>query len=429
MDEYKDRTDEILEKRLNRKDRRPKKKGSAKAKKPVTEMYPEQEVTEVEEPKKKKGCFGIVIRILLLLVLAAAIWVGVGMGREYFRKSRPGGKDVEITIEKGEGLSAIIKELKEKGILKYRLPFTIKVQLSGRKKDLRYGTFTLNNHMSLDEILDILTSQSANKDQYTLTVPEGYSVQKIGRLLEKKGIMDADVFLKEVKNYQGDFAYKDDLPDPAKADYVLQGYLFPDTYYLYKDITAATLIEKMLDNFEKHFPAKKKEKAAAMGMTVNEVVNRASLVQKETVLPEEYPIVADVLTNRLDINMNLQLDSTVLYALTDGEFNKDKVYHSDLKTDSPYNTYTHKGLPPGPICCPGEEALDAVLEPDDNHYLYFQTDSQAGDGSNLFFETYEEHSSAQATTGTQEADTAAVPEEATKGQGPENSKGTETEGR
>ncbi len=422
MDEHRDRMNELLERRLNREDRRPRKRSPKKKK-----VYEEPLADSADlytgsadegKGKKKRSIPGLIFRLILLALLVAVIWLGVSMGREYFRSTREGGKKVEITIEKGDGIKGISKKLKEKGIIKYRLPFLLKAHLTRQESGLRYGTFELDDRMSLDDILKELTSKGANKDQISLTIPEGYSVQRIAALLEQKDIMKAEEFLKALKDYEGSFAYQADLPDPRTVDYALQGYLFPDTYYLDKDVTADQLIKKMLDGFETHFPQEKREQAAQMGMTVTDVVTRASLVQQETVLPKEYPIVADVLTNRMEIKMNLQLDSTVVYALTDGLYNKEKVYYTDLKVDSPYNTYTHKGLPPGPICCPGQAALDAVLNPDDNNYLYFQTDSQAGDGSNLYFETYEEHSSAQATTGTtgtQETDT--VPEAATEAPG------------
>ncbi len=430
MDEWKEKTDDILERRLNREDRRPRKHSARKRKKEEViedslmgspeDMYGNTAQEAGGKPRKKRGPLGCLFRILLLLILLGLIWLGVDMAREYFRKSRPGGKEVEITVEKGDGLSEITKELKTKGVVKYGLPFVIKVRSSGKGGDLRYGTFVIDDRMSLDDILKIMTTKGATRDQYILTIPEGYSVQRIAALLEKKGLMDGKEFLEAVKNYQGDFAYRSELPDPEKVDYTLQGYLFPDTYYLDKDVDPDQLIAKMLANFEKHFPADKQEKAKAMNMKAEEVVTRASLVQQETVLPKEYPIVADVLTNRLAINMNLQLDSTVVYAITGGLYNKEKVYYNDLKVDSLYNTYIHKGLPVGPICCPGEEAIDAVLNPDDNNYLYFQTDSRAGDGSNLFFETYEEHSSAQATTATQETETEASESESSGQSGQES---------
>ena len=143
---------------------------------------------------------------------------------------------------------------------------------------------------------------------------------------------------------------------------------------------------------------RRQEKAKKLGMTVEEVLIRASLLQKETELPEEYPIIAGVIQNRLDKKMKLQFDSTAVYAITKGQYGIARVMYKDLKVDSPYNTYKHKGLPVGPICSPSLEAIDGVLNPQKNDYLYFQMDTVKNDGSNIFSKTYEEHKAASATT-------------------------------
>ena len=129
-------------------------------------------------------------------------------------------------------------------------------------------------------------------------------------------------------------------------------------------------------------------------MSVEEVLIRASLVQKETERPEEYPMVAGVINNRLAQNMRLQFDSTVVYAMSEGMYGVERVLYDHLEIDSPYNTYKNDGLPVGPICSPSLEAIDGVLHPAEHNYLYFQTDQVKNDGSNLYFETYEEHAAA-----------------------------------
>lgn len=118
---------------------------------------------------------------------------------------------------------------------------------------------------------------------------------------------------------------------------------------------------------------------------------------------DEYPTVAGVINNRLEQDMYLQFDSTVVYAISEGLYGVDRVLYSYLEVDSPYNTYKNKGLPVGPICNPSLEAIDGVLQPEEHDYLYFQTDQSKNDGSNLYFETYEEHSAAAATTETTSA--------------------------
>lgn len=158
------------------------------------------------------------------------------------------------------------------------------------------------------------------------------------------------------------------------------------------------MVQKILEEFQQKFDQSRQEAAAAAGMSVEEVLIRASLVQKETERPEEYPTIAGVINNRLSKNMNLQFDSTVVYAMTGGLYGVDRVLYDHLKTESPYNTYLNKGLPAGPICNPSLEAIDGVLHPEENEYLYFQADAVKNDGSNLYFKTYEEHAAAAATT-------------------------------
>ena len=242
-----------------------------------------------------------------------------------------------------------------------------------------------------------LATQDGQKEN-KFTIPEGYTIEMTASKLEKEGIMSAQEFLTAVTNAAVTSKYKDVLPKKKKVFYQLQGYIYPDTYYLAKDITGDQLVAKILDEFDKKFDATRQEKAKKLGMTVEEVLIRASLLQKETELPGEYPIIAGVIQNRLDKKMKLQFDSTAVYAITKGQYGIARVMYKDLKVDSPYNTYKHKGLPVGPICSPSLEAIDGVLNPQKNDYLYFQMDTVKNDGSNIFSKTYEEHKAASATT-------------------------------
>ena len=216
--------------------------------------------------------------------------------------------------------------------------------------------------------------------------------------LEKEGIMTAQEFLTAVTKATDTSRYKNILPDKTKVFYQLQGYIYPDTYYLSKNITGDQLVAKIHEEFDKKFDTTRQQKAAQLGMSVEEVLIRASLLQKETELPEEYPIIAGVIQNRLDKKMKLQFDSTAVYAITKGQYGIARVMYKDLEVDSPYNTYKYKGLPVGPICSPSLEAIDGVLNPQKNDYLYFQMNTVKNDGSNIFTKTYEEHKAASATT-------------------------------
>ena len=322
-------------------------------------------VTGEAEEHKSHPVRNAILGLLVLILVASAV-VSYPIGKEYFQEKSVAGKDIEITIEKGSTSRDVSAILKKKGIIRYEAAFLLKLYFSDYKGKLRYGTFDLNNGMSLGKVIKELATQDGQKEN-KFTIPEGYTIAMTASKLEK-------VF------------------------YQLQGYIYPDTYYLSKDITGDQLVAKMLDEFDKKFDQTRQEKAKKLGMTVEEVLIRASLLQKETELPEEYPIIAGVIQNRLDKKMKLQFDSTAVYAITKGQYGIARVMYKDLKVDSPYNTYKHKGLPVGPICSPSLEAIDGVLNPQKNDYLYFQMDTVKNDGSNIFSKTYEEHKAASATT-------------------------------
>lgn len=341
----------------------------------------------------KKGMIG-----LFILFLAVILTFGFSLWSEYARKDTENGTQIEVTISQGSSTRDVGAALKDAGVIRYEIPFLIKMYFSDYKGKLRYGTFRLSDGMSLDSIIKALATGGALKEEAAFTIPEGYSVKMIANKLEKEGIMSADEFLTAVENAAGTCPYAQNLPEKNQVFYQLEGYLFPDTYYLSENMTGDELVQKILEEFQQKFDQSRQEAAAAAGMSVEEVLIRASLVQKETERPEEYPTIAGVINNRLAQNMNLQFDSTVVYAMTGGLYGVERVLYDHLKTESPYNTYLNKGLPVGPICNPSLEAIDGVLHPEENEYLYFQTDAVKNDGSNLYFKTYEEHAAAAATT-------------------------------
>lgn len=333
-----------------------------------------------------------------VIILAVFMTFGFSIWREYARTESADGKEIEVTIAQGSSTRQVAETLKEAGVIRYETAFLLKIYFSDARGKIRYGTFALNDGMCLGDIIDALVTGGAQKKEESFTIPEGYSIPMIAEKLENEGVMSQEEFLTAVKNAAADFAYADILPAEDQVFYQLEGYIFPDTYYLSEDMTGEELVDKILDEFLQKFDAKRQEEAAALGMSVEEVLIRASLVQKETERPEEYSMVAGVINNRLAKNMRLQFDSTVVYALTNGMYGVDRVLYEHLEIDSPYNTYKNDGLPVGPICNPSQEAIDGVLHPAEHNYLYFQTDQVKNDGSNLYFETYEEHAAAAATT-------------------------------
>ncbi len=363
-----------------------------------TEEAVARRVTGEAQSRHPAHCVRNTLLGILVLLIAAASIFGYPIGKEYFRQKSVAGKDVEVVIAKGSTSREVGKILKKKGVIQYESAFLLKLYFSDYKGKLRYGTFELNDGMSLDQVIKELATQTGEKKETTFTMPEGYTIEMTAAKLEKEGIMSAEEFLTAVENAVDTFKYKDILPDKTKVFYQLQGYLYPDTYYLSDDMTGEQLVKMMLEEFDKKFDASRKKKAKQLGFSVEEVLIRASLAQKETEKPEEYARIAGVIQNRLDKGMKLQFDSTAVYAITKGMFGKSRVLYSDLKIDSPYNTYKYQGLPIGPICNPDQEAIDGVLNPEKHDYLYFQTDQTKSDGSNLFSKTYEEHQAASATT-------------------------------
>ena len=359
-----------------------------------------------EPLRKRSGNLKKIILGFFVLVFAVVLTFGFSLWREYSRKDVKNGKEIEVTIEQGSSTREVGTVLKEAGVIRYEFPFLVKMYFSDYKGKIRYGTFKLNDGMSLDTIVKTLATGGALKEEQSFTIPEGYSVKMIANKLEKEKIMTAEEFLTAVDKASENFVYAQNLPAKEQVFYQLEGYLFPDTYYLSENMTGDELVAKILEEFNQKFDASRQEAAVALGMSVEEVLIRASLVQKETERPEEYPTIAGVINNRLAKNMNLQFDSTVVYAMTEGLYGVDRVLYDHLKIESPYNTYLNKGLPVGPICNPSLEAIDGVLHPEENEYLYFQTDAVKNDGSNLYFKTYEEHAAAAATTETPQKETA-----------------------
>ena len=352
---------------------------------------------EEEEPKKKHPILRAIGRFLLLIVfivLSLAMTFAYSMWHEYSRQTTEGGEAVRVTIPKGATSKDVAKILQQDGILRYEYPFLVKLYLSEYRGRIRYGTYQLSRTMSIEDILKIITSTG---NEFTFSIPEGYTIARTARKLEEEGVMKAAEFTAAMEKAAADFAYSSILPDKSQVFYQLEGYLYPSTYYLTEDITGDGLAAKILAEFKMRFNGTRQDQAKAKNMSVEEVLIRASMVQMETHKENEYPIIAQIIQNRIDKNMKLQFDSTVVYAVTRGLYGKEQVLYSDLKYESPYNTYLHEGLPPGPICSPSLKAIDAVLNPEPNNFLFFQEDATKQDGSNLFFETYEEHDAAAKT--------------------------------
>ena len=306
----------------------------------------------------------------------------------------PAGDDptpVTFTIHPGETAAQIAQRLEEEGLIRDADAFRALLRLRGVDTRLEAGNYELRRTMSMNEIMAAL--QHGRPPTVRLTVPEGWRAEEIANLLRVVGLADPDEFLQIVRS-GGNFDY-DFLRDRPAGVTSLEGFLFPDTYEFPTDATARDVVQRMLETFGRRFTPELRAQARKQGLSVYQAVTLASIVEREAVIPDERPLIASVFLNRLRKGMYLNADPTVQYALgyqkQGHTWWKRPLLLEDLDVDSPYNTYRHPGLPPGPICNPGLDSLKAVANPAHTDYYYFVANDVAGDGSHVFAKTLEEH--------------------------------------
>jgi UPF0755 protein len=318
--------------------------------------------------------------------------LGIYMNVRRNEVETPAGDDptvVVFTINPGETAATIAPRLQRQGLVSDAQLFRWLVRYRGVDAQLEAGDYELRADMTMDEIIESL--QHGRLREVSATIPEGKRAEEVAALLEEQGLVDSQTFMALVEN--GEFAYDFLYDHPEGAPSSVEGFLFPETYRIPVDYGAAQIIDLMLLAFAQAFSPEMRQMAADKGMSIYEVVTLASIVEREAVLAEERPIIANVYLNRLEQGMYLQSDPTVQYALgyqeDTGQWWKIPMsLEEDVPFDSPYNTYLYPGLPPGPICSPGLASIRAVLEPADTNYLFFFSKF---DGSHAFAETYEEH--------------------------------------
>lgn len=325
--------------------------------------------------KKNRGkgfsIIGIVIVACILIFLAIS-------------GTKPIYHEAEINIEKGLGTAAIADILKENKIISSTLLFRYESRRDGYDTKFRYGTFELNNTMTNNEIMEILSTKGASEKGIKVTIPEGYNIKQIARRLEESGLIKEEDFYTALKTLRFDYEFLKDVP--AGENY-LEGYLFPNTYEFKVGSTPREIIEKFLDGFNSNFKTEDLEKAKSLGYSYHEAIIIASIIEREVRVGDERPKVAGVIYNRLKAKQKLEMCSTVQYIL--GE-QREKLYEVDLQIDSPYNTYMYIGLPVGPIANPGADSIRAALNPETHDYYYFVLMDEAK-GVHYFSKTYSEH--------------------------------------
>ncbi len=329
---------------------------------------------------------------VLLAVVAAWLVIGdpgsvddVGL---YEPQPTPGGA-IAVAIEPGEGPSEIAEKLENAGVIESGTRFRVLVQLMGFDRLLQAGTYDLQADMPVLDVLYRLRNGVVTTR--FVTVVEGWQLAEIADAVTAHGV-DRDGFLDAAGSHDYDYPFVGQVPDGES----LQGYLYPATYPLRTGDDGETIVDAMLAAFGTNVPDDVATQADAVGLTLHEVVTLASIIEREAVVPEEKPIMAQVFLRRLRIGLRLEADPTVQFALAEAGANtepdtywKAALTTDDLAFDSPYNTYVYFGLPPGPISSPAADSIAAVLNPAETNYLYFVAKP---DGSHAFAATFAEHS-------------------------------------
>jgi len=313
----------------------------------------------------------------------AAILLVIGLGGLIFQLlNQPVGDSSQtrmVEIPKGTSFNQIADHLRRENLIAHEWFFSGIARMKGDDRKIIPGEYELHSGMRPMEILSKLVEGRIY--YHTVTIPEGYTIEQIANLLASRELTDRTAFLQLTRD--PGMIHSLNLKVPT-----LEGYLFPDTYFFPRPISPDAIIRTLVRRFWDVFAPAYLARTRDLDMTVQEVLTLASVIEKETGLSQERPLVSGVFHNRLRKNIPLQSDPTVIYALKnfDGDIRKE-----DLQVESPYNTYLVVGLPPGPIANPGEEAIRAALFPTPTDFVYFVS---RNDGSHEFSSTLAEHNQA-----------------------------------
>ena len=301
---------------------------------------------------------------------------------------------VTLTIEENASVLEVGRILEESGLIGNAYIYALERLLNGASQPFPGGTFTLNTGMDPNEITRTLRGFTP-PDDITITIREGWTVQNIADYLESREIVTAEEFLAAAENHPFNFDFVREIPMPEGREHRLEGYLFPDTYRIAPHFNATQIIYRMLGRFDEIYNRELRQRTEELGLTMDEVIIKASIIEMEIRVPHERELASAVIWNRLEIDMKLQMCSTVLHVL---DVRRAWLLYADLETESPYNTYLHHGLPIGPISNPGAASIRAALFPAEVDYLFFVVKDEET-GEHYFTNNYADHSRAQAEFG------------------------------
>lgn len=346
----------------------------------------------------RKGRFAIKMKVFqaLLAAVLAAVFLLAGFGIYLISLLRPteaasSGDGVTISYPSGTDLRTLAAQLEEKEVIRNAKAFLFFVKYKGEGTRFQAGEYFMAPGMQLDAIISQLNrGETIKEETLRLTVPEGFTIKQIAEKLQEIQV-DPSSFLTAAREFQGKEgqAVLQIPANPALRER-LEGYLFPETYEWKKGTPPEEMLSRMvqeLDKRLKQLPEDWEEVMQSRKLTLHDIMTIASLIEREVVLEEERALVAGVIYNRLNKRMPLQIDATIQYLL---DKQKERLMEKDLQLESPYNTYLHPGLPPGPIASPSLASIRAALYPAETKFLFYVTKKDGSKG-HLFAESYDQH--------------------------------------
>ena len=321
--------------------------------------------------------------VVILFLLPAALGIPAVLtynwvDHQLHQPANPGNSKVRFVVPPGATFHEVADTLHRTGLIDSVTVFDLYARYKHLDRNVQAGAYELSRNLNMIQILTAL--QTAIPEEIFVTIPEGYTIKKTAASLDKGGTIKGSDYLALAVQGQFNYDFLKDLPPGS----TLEGFLFPDTYLVPRNGTAKDLITLQLENFKKHWDDTRKSQAAQRKLTALQVVTIASMIEREARFQDDRPLVASVIYNRLANGWPLQIDATVLYAL--GRWQA-SVTTQDRMVPSPYNTYLHTGLPPGPIANPGIKSIDAALQPANTGYFFYLSDPQ---GHNHYAKTNDE---------------------------------------
>ena len=334
---------------------------------------------------------GICFNALIFVVLGYLVYTyairGFQFGEEFstIMTNERESYEIEFILDDDTPVAEVAQMLEDMGIIESALMYRLELTIMGSTDDYVAGTFMLDKSLSTTQLNNRLRRRPVDPViENRIMIPEGFTQQDIAIYLESRGFFSSDEFMYTANNHDFGFRFLEDIPNRPSR---LEGYLFPDTYFVTENPTAEEVIIRMLSRFNEVFNFEYRMRAEELGLTIDQVVNIAAMIEREVRVPDERPMVARVIYNRLAIGMPLQIDATVAYA---HGMHMDRVMYRHTELASPFNTYYVSGLPLGPIANPGAASINAALFPNDGDWLFYVL-VNADTGAHFFTADYSQH--------------------------------------